>query len=113
MSWDSKARGDPRGYFYISIRQGDKVRKTYLGKGAKAKEMARQLEARRRHQEAQREAILLEEAQVAGAERGLLELQTLINELVHAAFKSAGYHKHRGEYRRKRNGRDSHSRSDS
>ena len=82
-------------------------------KAQKAKEMARQLEARRRHQEAQREAILLEEAQVAGAERGLLELQTLINELVHAAFKSAGYHKHRGEYRRKRNGRDSHSRSDS
>src|SRR4051812_12324548 len=101
MSWDNKRRGNQQGYYYASVREGDQVRKVYLGKGEKAQEKALQVEARRQQEQAQREALSLDHAKVAGAERALLDLQTLVNEMVHAAFKRAGFHKHRGEYRRK------------
>jgi hypothetical protein len=100
MSWDAKG---PHGvYFYVSVREGDRVRKIYAGKGERALELARQIEARRQEQRAGREARAREQAQVAGAEQALRELRDAVSLLVQAVLVGEGLHQRRGQWRRRR-----------
>jgi hypothetical protein len=100
MSWDSK--GPHGAYFYLSVREGDRVRKVYAGKGEHALELARQIEARRQEQRTGREAREREQARVGAAEQALQELRDVASLLVQAVFVGAGLHQHRGQWRRRR-----------
>jgi hypothetical protein len=104
MSWDAK--GGRNRYFYRSVRDGDRVRKVYVGRGLPADELARQVEQRRRERHAQREAQQREMAQVAGAEQKLQELHDLATLLMQAVLIGIGLHEHRGQWRRRRHARD-------
>jgi len=102
LSWDAKARGSKRGYFYKSIRRGDRIVKVYMGRGEEADEAARQIEQRRKDCQAQREAWQEELAQLAAADQHLRELQEAAYLLVAAVLTGAGYHQRRGEWRKQR-----------
>ena len=114
MGWDAKGNGGNR-YFYRSERRPGRPHpvKVYVGKGPGAEEAARQLEGRRQarlaRREADRAALLSERAGVAAADGALRELEGLVNEVVRAALRGAGYHEHRGEWRRRRHGQDGRS----
>src|SRR4051794_13232936 len=109
MSWDTKGKGR---YYYASVREGDKVRKVYCGRGEKAKEMARQAEQRQKERLAQREACEREMAQVAAAEEKLRELRAIADLLVRAVLLGAGCYQHKGQWRRRRHARDGDQQQD-
>lgn len=102
MSWDQKQRGQKRGYYYRSVRDGSRVRKVYLGRGERAEEAVREMDERRRARQAETELITQERLLVAHAETQLRELRVLVRTLVEATLQLAGYHFHRGQYRRYR-----------
>ena len=104
MSWNTRQRGDKRGYFYRSIRRGDRIVNEYLGRGPEAEEAARQIEQRRRDRRAQREEMQKEIAQLAAADQSLRELQEAVHLVVSAVLTDAGYSKRRGEWRKQRHG---------
>ena len=102
MSWEKRDGGSVDGYFYRSIRQGDRIVKQYLGRGHEAEAAVREIEERRSEQEARRAACQEELARIAVAEQHLADLQTLAKIIIHAVLTSAGCHKRKGEWRRKR-----------
>ena len=100
MGWDHKGRGGP--YYYRSVREGDRVRKVYVGKGEAAEEHARQVADRRQQRQADREVREAELAQVAEAEQCLHDLHVNAGQMLQAVMLSMGYHNHKGQWRRRR-----------
>lgn len=106
MGWDQKARGDKAGYYYRSVRRGNRAFKVYVGRGPEADEAARQAEQRHQERQARREASNGDLARIAAAEELLHELQALADLVVSAVLTAAGYHRRRGEWRQRRHGGD-------
>lgn len=97
-------------YYYRSRREGDRVRTDYLGPAGHAELFSgldaidrEEKEARREQERDERESVEREEAEVsAWFDR--------VEAVARAALDAAGYHQHkRGEWRRKRHGRDEQS----
>lgn len=93
---------DGRLYYYRSVRDGESVRKVYVGAGEIARiahegDMLRRTtrEEARKREEAELERL---EALIALVE----ELSEAAEILAHAHLIAAGYHRHKGEYRRAR-----------
>ena len=63
-----------KGYFYRSVREGDRVRRIYVGKGAAAQQAARELEQRKAERQARQEKRRLKRQEI-----------TTLHELVHQA----------------------------
>jgi hypothetical protein len=106
MGWDAKKRGGK--YFYQSTREGETVRKEYLGRGAKAEEAAKQAEAKRAEAAAQRLALNAEQEKLAAAERPAGSFSRMIDRLIEANLLARGFHKHKGEWRQKRHDSSNH-----
>ncbi|MEI7687700.1 MAG: hypothetical protein WCL32_22060 [Planctomycetota bacterium] len=98
MAWDQRANG--RRYYYCSVRDGDRVKRVYLGSGARADAVAARFDKKDAEQKAQRAAAAAQEARIAAAMASLEELNTVAEAVVHAAFVEAGYHKTSGKWRR-------------
>jgi hypothetical protein len=102
MSWDKKARGHEKGYFYRCKRVAGRPVKTCLGRG-RAGEMAALLDEHAREQrQAARLKTLQERADLALADLALKESRELTNLLTEATLLLAGYHLHHGCWRRRR-----------
>jgi hypothetical protein len=99
MGWEERRGGQ---VYYKSVRIDGRPAKVYCGKGERAEEEARQVERRRRERQEAHAAREQELAQAAAAEQHLRELRVFAGLLVRAAFLSAGFHEHRGQYRRRR-----------
>ncbi len=98
---------DRRGYYYRSVRDGDRVRRVYLGRGPAAQLAALLVEERRSEGRAQSQAWQAKEAALAGPEDRLRELDGLADRMMRATLLAAGYHQHdRGAWRRRRMDRE-------
>ena len=100
MGWDRKKRGPGTGYFYRSVRVGDRVKKVYLGRGAAGHEAAAELDLRRR---GRREAMALLRADREGVEEAdqlAAELRAWAEALLAAWLVLSGHHQHRGQWRK-------------
>src|SRR3954447_7449028 len=94
---------DRRGYYYRSVRDGDRVRRVYIGKGPAAQLSALLVEERRSERRALSRAWRAREAALAGPDDRLRELSELADGLTRATLLAAGYHRHdRGAWRRRR-----------
>jgi hypothetical protein len=102
MAWEQR-RGGP--VYYRSLRVNGRPTKVYLGKGEAAEAQARQVEQRRLERQQASEAWQSEQAEVAVAQQRLSELRALADLLVRVTFLGAGFHEHRGQYRRRRHAR--------
>ena len=109
MAWEQRKNSRSK-YYYRSRRTPDgHVRKTYLGTGPVA-EIAAGADRAQREEEArlaQQHRVLL-----ADVHRATAQLDSLIshcNTITEAALLAAGYHNHRGEWRKRRHGRHSNS----
>src|SRR5687768_14975850 len=100
MGWDRKARGSPQGYYYRSVRLPDRPGpvKVYLVRGPDAQAAAVEVQRRR----ADRAAAHAEVARWAGLDQLVTESASLAATLAAAALVAAGWHRHKGEWRRQR-----------
>ena len=95
-------RRDRRLYYYRSVRDGEKVRKVYVGAGEQACISHEGDILRRTEREAQREKQRAELERLDALAAPVKELSEAAEVLARAHLIAAGYHRHKGEYRRAR-----------
>ncbi|MFO0957091.1 MAG: hypothetical protein U0800_06440 [Isosphaeraceae bacterium] len=91
-----------RRYYYRSKRVGAKVRTEYCGAGNFAELAAGLDESERLDRAEERERLRAEKAEAAGDDRDLAGWFDRIQAEADAAMEAAGFHKHRGQWRRRR-----------
>lgn len=93
-----------RFYFYEKHREGQRVVSRYIGGGAladTAAEMSAETRQEREQQRQQQRKIHDEQKQI---DRQLADAESAIAAITRAALCAAGYHKHKGQWRKKRRG---------
>jgi hypothetical protein len=95
-------RRDGHLYYYRSVRDGEKVRKRYVGAGEFARVCSEIDLLRRSSRRAQREQERAELERLEALIAPVLDLSEAAEVLAHAHLIAAGYHRHKGEYRRAR-----------
>lgn len=99
MGWDRKKRGATRGYYYRSVRDGDRTRKIYLGKSAAAEEVAAAVTRRRDQRDAGTRALRKEAESTVEADRSAAELREWTEVIASAWLVLTGHHFHHGFWR--------------
>jgi hypothetical protein len=89
-------------YYYRSVRDGEKVRKIYVGAGEFARISHEGDVLRRTRREAQRETEKAELERLEALAAPVEELSEAAEVLLRAYLIDAGYHRRKGEYRRAR-----------
>jgi hypothetical protein len=100
MAWEHRERGGR--YYYRSVREGQRVRKEYLGTGELAAILARGDELIRREREAEAAKWRTEVERMEALAAPVLELCEISDVLAQAHLVAGGYHLHKGEWRRER-----------
>ncbi len=100
MAWEKRERGGP--YYYRSIREGDRVRKEYVGAGEFAEVLARTDETIRLVRKLERHKGREELERIESLAAPVLELDQAVAVVVRAHLVAAGYHRRKGEWRRAR-----------
>ena len=95
-------RRDGRLYYYRSVRDGERVRKLYVGSGEFARICSETDILRRTSRRAQRERERAELERLKGLVAPLEEFSEAAKVLVTAHLVDGGYRKHKGEWRRAR-----------
>jgi hypothetical protein len=103
------ARGDARKgvpyrdrYFYKSEREGGRVKSTYFGAGESGALMAEWIEVERLERAAEREQLREEREESDAEERAISDWFDDVQAVADAALLAAGFHKHKGQWRRRR-----------
>lgn len=99
MAWEKRRGGC---YYYRSKRVGNRVIKEYFGCGPEAQQAALEDAQKRAEQEARRLAARQEREQHDAATEAVVQLGSQVDMLVKAALTAAGYHQHRGSWRKHR-----------
>ena len=109
MGWEER-RG--RSYFYRAKRVNGRVVKEYVGTGSVG-EIAAANEATQQQERAEH-ALKLAEARnnAAAIETCLDRLDELAETAAHEALVAAGFHLHRGQWRKRRDHHDRHDKND-
>ncbi len=93
-------------YYYRSSRDGARVRSQYVGQG-EAAELFALLDAERRAMRThRREAERVGREQEREEEREVREWFERVEAVAEAALYAAGYHRHKSQWRRRRDGED-------
>jgi len=100
MAWERREGGGL--YYTRSRREGGRVLREYVGSGPLAELAAEEDRAKRELAEAKREWEKEELERLKDLAAPVLELSEAAEILAHAHLVAAGYHKHKGEYRRAR-----------
>ena len=95
-------RRDGRLYYYRSVRDGERVRKVYVGAGEVARICSETDILRRTSQRVQRERERAQLERLEGLIAPLEEVSEAAKVLVIAHLVDGGYRKRKGEYRRAR-----------
>lgn len=100
MGWEQ--RGNKK-YYYRKRREGDRVVSEYVGSGPLA-ELASTLDnLTRQEQSLQREQMQREREAIRALDTEVEDVCTVIRVLTYGALLAAGYHTHKGQWRKKRN----------
>jgi hypothetical protein len=99
MGWKSI---NGRRYFYKSEREGGRVKSTYFGAGEVSSLMAQWFALERLERAAQRERMREEREEADAEERAVSGWFDDVQAVADAAMVAAGFHKHKGQWRRKR-----------
>ncbi len=99
MAWEKRGG---RYYYYRSVRDGELVRKEYVGAGEFAEVLARSDETRRLIRELDRDRDRAELERLEALAAPVLEIAEATEILTCAALVAGGYHRHKGEWRQAR-----------
>ena len=100
MAWEIRERGGP--YYYRNVRDGEKVRKVYVGAGEIACISHEADVLLRTDRKAQRDREKEELGRLEDLAAPVEELSEAAEVLVRAYLIAFGYHRHKGEWRRAR-----------
>jgi hypothetical protein len=100
MAWEKRERGGR--YYYRSFRDGERVRKEYVGAGELARITAEGDTIRRTIEQGEREWQRAEVERLEELTAPLVELDEATETLARAALVASGHHRHKGEWRRER-----------
>lgn len=98
MGWER--RGDNL-YYYRKRREGDHVVSEYVGRGEMTELLADLDLLVKAWREAQREAWTQKQAEITAVDQMLDEVEGVIRTLTRAYLLAAGYHTHKGQWRRR------------
>ena len=100
MAWESRERG---GWYYTrSTRVNGRVVREYIGVGPIGELAAAEDAQRCAEREAQRQAWKAERERLEALDGPLGTLHMICSELVCRRLRAAGYHSHKGEWRKRR-----------
>ena len=99
MAWERRGGNL---YYYQSERVDGRVRKKYVGTGEIAELVAHADETIRRTRAERRERVRAELEEARGLASAADELNEAAEILARAEIVAAGYHRHKGEWRRRR-----------
>ena len=91
-----------RRYFYKSDREGGRVKSTYFGAGESGSLMAEWIALERLERVEERERLREDREESDAAERAVADWFDGVQIVADAAMVAAGFHKHRGQWRRRR-----------
>ena len=91
-----------RRYFYKSEREGRRVRSVYCGAGEAGQIMALTIQLDRDDREAERRERQAEREESDAEERAISDWFDGVQAAADAAMIAAGFHKHKGQWRRRR-----------
>jgi hypothetical protein len=93
-------------YYYRSVRDGERVKKEYVGTGEIAELLAHADETIRLSREKRRAQEMAERESLEELLAPTLEVREAARVLARASLVALGYHNHHGEWRRRREWRD-------
>ena len=99
MSWEQRGK---RRVYYRARRVNGRVQKEYLGHGPQAEAAAAKDAAAREARRREREAIQEIKEQAAPLTEVMAVLDKVVTEMTAGSLLAAGYHQHRGAWRRRR-----------
>jgi predicted component of type VI protein secretion system len=99
MGWEK--RGSRR-YYYEKKRRGTRVFSEYWGCGEEAQIVDQFETANRNIRRTMRDEVQMEQQNEKAIERKLEAVDTLLAGIVHLILLEAGYHKHKGQWRKRR-----------
>ena len=100
MAWE---RRGGQAYYYRSVRDGSRVKQEYLGAGEVAEALAQADETIRRVRELERARGRAEAERLEDLADPVLRLDEAAEVLLRAELVAAGFHRHKGVWRRGRN----------
>lgn len=103
MGWEQR---NGSSYYYRKERSGGHVRSVYVGKGMFAALAADLDVIERDKKETEREAFRLEVKKQNEIDAQIDEVCRITESLTRAALIASGFHLHRGQWRRKRHGKE-------
>jgi hypothetical protein len=101
MAWENRQNGR---YYYKKRRVGDHVISEYIGSGFLAETEARLTDLEKRQAAEARQAWQDKVKSIQAIEQQLGQIEEQINNLVKAELLASGYHPHKGQWRKVRNG---------
>jgi multidrug efflux pump subunit AcrA (membrane-fusion protein) len=96
MAWDN------RGYYYRSVKVRGRVTREYYGKGELVDFMARIHAEERQARQARAAAVKADRQQLADLDATLDRLDVLAEAVSVVLLEEAGYHRHKGQWRKRR-----------
>lgn len=99
MAWEQR-RGNS--YYYRKKREGGRVRSEYIGSGIAAQMYAENVVGARRQQATERANAKLTRHSEAVIDRQLADVEVALFNIIKAALHNAGFHQHKGQWRKKR-----------
>lgn len=101
MGWEK--RGNKK-YYYRKKRIGKKVNSEYIGSGPVAEKIAQEDELNRRRQNKEKQVWQRRKIEIEAMDDLLYSLDDITRKLIYANLILAGYHTHKYEWRKKRDG---------
>ena len=93
------------GYWYRSVRDGDRVRTEYLGTGPLAEAIATLDTVEKEERGARRAAARAERKAQREVDQAIDAAGDALRELTSVVLLASGYHRHKGQWRKRRYGR--------
>jgi hypothetical protein len=101
MAWETRSNGN---YYYRYERTGQRVKKIYVGTGARAQAMARKDAEARTARVADQQAAAALSLKLAPLEQLADEADAEGNQMLESVLRAAGFHWRRGQWRKRRHG---------
>lgn len=99
MGWEQRGGGS---YYYRKVREGGRVRSKYMGNGVLGQICAENDRDEQRDRTAKRDADHATRQAEAEVDRQLADAESAIAAITDAALLAGGYHKHKGQWRKRR-----------
>jgi len=103
MGWEER---NGKRYYYRKVRQGERVITIYVGSGQIAEICARDDERNRTNKKNKCQALKKELKELCQPDVEIDSITAQINTLTAAWLYAWGFHKHKGQWRRRRNAKE-------